>query len=204
MTNFEIRDDEHGIGKVLILKEAWSNEISDFMIKENIRALRLSDSAGFKYKNLSFIPSLSFLRSLELYCWEAKDIKMLEELPQLEVLSMQSQSSKKIDFSSFKNLRVVMLTWAKGLTSILESHNIEHLNIQNYPYKSLEPIEHMLNLKKLYITSRKLETLHGIEKLKNLELLDLYNCQKLISKEGINKCVKLNNIEIEACNKLSA
>lgn len=48
MSDFEIRDDEHGIGKVLIVKGAWSSDISDYMIKEGIYAIRLTDSFGFK------------------------------------------------------------------------------------------------------------------------------------------------------------
>jgi len=204
MSDFEVREDEHGIGKVLIVKGSWSSDIADYMKEEGIYALRLTDSYGFKGEDLSFIPSLTFLKSLEIYCWDAKDIKVLESLPGLEVLSVQFLSTKKLDFSAFKNIRVAMLTWTKGLASILQLKSIEHLNVQNYPYKTLEPIAHMANLKKLYLTSRKLETLEGIEKLEGLEVLDLYNCQQLTSKTGIEKCKNLHHVEIEACNKLSA
>lgn len=204
MSDFEIRDDEHGIGKVLIVKGAWSSDISDYMIKEGIYAIRLTDSFGFKGEDLSFLPSLTYLKSLELYCWNAKDVKLLEALPQLEVLGLQFRSSKIIDFSKFTKLRVALLTWAKGLESIFSLNNIEYLNIQNYPHNNLKPIEHMKKLKRLYLTSRKLESLDGIERLENLEELDLYNCTQLVSKSGIEKLNKLEKIEIEACNKLSA
>jgi len=204
MADFEIREDEHGFGKVLIVKGSWSSDIPNYMLKEGIYALRLTDSYGFKGEDLSFIPSLTFLRSLEIYCWDAKEVKLIEALPQLEALSLQFKSVRKIDLSSFNNLRFVFLTWTKGMGSILKLNNIEHLNIQNYPYRTLQSIEHMTNLKRLYLTSRKLETLEGVEKLKRLEVIDLYNCQKLISKKGIEKCSSLKTIEIEACNKLSA
>jgi len=204
MSDFEIRNDEHGIGKVLIVKGSWSADISDFMINEGIYALRLTDSFGFKGENLSFLPSLTYLKSLELYCWNAKDIKVLEALPQLEVLGLQFRSSKKIDLSHFTKLRVTLLTWAKGLESIFSLKNIEYLNIQNYPHSNLKPIEHMKELKRLYLTSRKLETLDGIEGLVNLEELDLYNCPQLARKSGLEKLNKLEKIEIESCNKLSA
>ena len=204
MSEFEVCDDEYGIGKVLIVKGAWSFDISDYMLKEGIYALRLTDSFGFKGEDLSFLPSLTFLKSLELYCWDAKDIKVLETLPQLEVIGLQFRSSKKLDFSNFTKLRVALLTWAKGLESIFALENIQYLNIQNYPYKNLEPIEHMDKLRRLSLTSRMLESLDGIEKLINLEELDLYNCQQLVSKAGIEKLNNLQKVEIESCNKLSA
>ena len=204
MSDFEVREDEHKIGKVLIVKGGWSSEISDYMLKEGIYALRLTDSFGFKGEDLSFLPSLTFLKGLELYCWGAKNVELLEALPQLEVLGLQFRSSKKIDFSKFFKLRVAKLTWAKELESLLSLNTIEYLNVQNYPYKTLEPIEHMKKLKKLYLTSRKLESLEGIEYLENLEELDLYNCQQLISIAGVEKLYKLKKIEIESCNKLGA
>ena len=204
MPEFEIRDDEHGVGKVLILKGTWSADISDYMLTEGIYALRLTDSCGFKGEDLSFLPSLTYLKSLELYCWDAKNIKLLEALPQLEVLGLQFRSLKTIDFSHFTKLRVALLTWVKGLESIFSLKNIEYINIQNYPHKNLKPIEHMKKLKRLYLTSRKLESLEGIENLDNLEELDLCNCRQLVSKAGIEKLYKLQKLEIEACNKLSA
>jgi len=204
MSDFEVKDDEYGIGKVLIVKGPWSSDISDYMLKEGIYALRLTDSFGFKGEDLSFLPSLTYLKSLELYCWDAKDVKVLEELPLIEVLGLQFSSSKKIDFSHFTKLRIALLTWTKGLESLFSINNIEYLNIQNYPYTNLTPIEHMTKLNRLCITSRKLESLKGIENLVNLEELDLYNCQQLASKVGTEKLKKLQKIDIEKCNKLSA
>ncbi len=68
MNSFEIREDENGIGKVLILKESWSDAVGVYMRNNSITALRLTDSFGFKIHDLSFLSELSFLRSLELYC----------------------------------------------------------------------------------------------------------------------------------------
>lgn len=204
MSNFEIREDENGIGKVLILKGTWSDEVGVYMQDNGVSALRLTDSFGFKGHDLSFLPELSFLRSLELYCWDAKGIKVIESLPQLEVLGLQYKSTQKIDLSAFSKLRVALITWSKGLGSLLELTSLEKLNIQNYPHSNLEPITSMATLKQLYLTSRKLESLKGIEQLGSLEVLDLYNCPFLTSMAGTEKLPKLKTIEIEACNRVSA
>jgi Leucine-rich repeat (LRR) protein len=66
------------------------------------------------------------------------------------------------------------------------------------------PITKLRQLKKLYLTSRKLKSLDGISRLRELEELDLYNCTELTSMEGIELCPKLTTIEIQACNRLDA
>ena len=131
MSNFEIRQDENGIGKVLILKGEWTDEVASYMQENDISALRLTDSFGFKGHDLSFLSKLDFLRSLELYCWDAKGIKVIESLPQLEVLGLQYKSAQKINLSGFSKLRVALVTWSKGMVSLLEIPSLEKLNIQN-------------------------------------------------------------------------
>ena len=204
MSKFEVREDENGIGKVLILKSTWSDKIESHMLKKKIFALRLSDSFGFKDTDLTFLSGLTFLKSLEVYCWDAKNIKSIESLTQLEVLGLQIKSQQKLNFTGFGKLRVVGVTWTKGLTSIFNLKSIEKLNIQNYPDVDLIQISKMALLQKLYLTSRKLQSLNGVSHLKELELLDLYNCPQLTSTNGIEVCTKLRTIEIEACRHLSA
>lgn len=204
VSKFEVRDDENGIGKVLILQSTWSEEIESYMLKKNILALRLSDSFGFKDTNLTFLSGLKFLKSLEVYCWGAKNIKAIESLTQLEVIGLQFKSQQKLNFTGFNKLRVVGVTWTKGLTSIFTLKSIEKLNIQNYPNTDLIQISQMTLLQKLYLTSRKLQSLNGVSNLKELKLLDLYNCPQLTSTNGIEACTKLKTIEIEVCKHLSA
>ena len=202
MNSFEIRENENGIGKVLILKESWSDAVGVYMRNNSISALRLTDSFGFKIHDLSFLSELSFLRSLELYCWDAKGVTVIESLPQLEVLGLQYKSTQKIDLSAFSKLRVALITWSKGLGSLLELTSLGKLNIQNYPHNNLEPITPVAALQQLYLTSRKLESLKGIEQLVSLEVLDLYNCPFLTSIAGTELLPKLKTIDVEACNRV--
>lgn len=202
MDKFEIRDDDNGIGKVLILKDSWSDHVLNYMLSNDIRALRLASSLGFQERDISFISKLTFLRSLEIYVWYATGLKSIEFLPQLEVLGLQCKSQQKIDFSSFSGLKVFLATWSKGLSSVFKLDSVRKLNIQNYPNRNLESLSGMENLEQLYLTSRKLENLEGIEQLSKLNLLDLYNCPLLVSLNGTGKCSKLKDIEIEACNRV--
>ena len=201
MPTFEIREDEHGIGDVLIPRDTWSESIMEHMRKNGIEALRLSESFGFRGDDLSFLSSLSFLRSLEIYCWDAGGVNHLESLTELEVLGLQFKTKRKIDFSKLNKLRVFKATWTKGMASVLQLRCIEHLNIRNYPFEDLQPLQHMLDLRRLQLTSAKLENLLGIENLKSLSELDLYNCPRLVSVAGVDGLPDLN-LELETCNAI--
>ncbi|HDM8204693.1 TPA: hypothetical protein P0E29_005244 [Vibrio harveyi] len=202
MDKFEVRVDENGIGSVLILKDSWSDYVLEYMLSNEIRALRLTDSFGFKDRDISFISQLTFLKSLEIYVWNATGLKSIEALTELEVLGLQCKSQQNIDFSRFSNLKVFKATWSKGLSSVITLNTLKKLNIQNYPNQNLEPLSKMENLEQLYLTSRKLENLDGIDHLSKLKLLDLYNCPLLASLNGTKKCPRLKSIDIEACNRV--
>ena len=203
MSNFEIRQDSYGIGDVLILKGKWTADIRVHMLENSIAALRLTDSFGFNGHELSFLSELTFLRSLELYCWEAKNVNLIEGLPQLEVLGLQYKSQRKVDLSNFTKLRVALVTWSQGLSSLFKLKSLEILNVSNYPFENIEPISHMQSLRELYLTSRKLQSLEGISKLQKLETLDLYNCTYLSTLSGTEHCPQLDKIEVEACNRIN-
>jgi hypothetical protein len=204
MSNFEVREDEHGIGNVLILKGDWCGDVASYIRSNNIYALRLTDSFGFKGQDLSFLSGLTFLRSLEVYCWDARGVSVVESLPKLEVIGLQYKSSESINFSGFGALKVAKATWAKGLSSLFEVRSLELLNVQNYPHENLQLISGMTRLKRLLLTSRKLQSLSGIECLQALEQLDLYNCPYLESLVGVEGCPKLSSIKIEACKRVRA
>ena len=204
MTNFEIQEGEDGIGSVLILKGIWAGDVLSYMRTNNINAIRLSDSVGFAGGDLSFLSELTFLRSIEIYCWDACGLSVVSQLTELEVVGLQCKSAQSIDFSRVPKLRVAKVTWSKGLHSLLRAPSLEKLNIQNYPHEDLHPISSMTGLKRLYITSRKLKSLSGIERFPELELLDLYNCPFLESLQLVELCPKLKSLEVEACKRVRA
>jgi uncharacterized protein with PQ loop repeat len=203
MSNFEIIEDGNELGKVLLLKGDWSSDVASYMIDNQTYSLRLSHPIYFKGHDISFLSTLSFLKGLELYCWEAKGIEVIESLPQLELIGLENKSTRKIDLSAFSKLRIAMIRWSKGLDSLFALRSLEKLNIINYPYTDLEPVSSMNVLEKLYLTSRKLESLKGVECLSNLKLLDLCYCPNLTSLTGTENNSRLKTIEIEACRHIS-
>lgn len=199
---YEIMDSEQEIGRVLILKDSWSDSYINIIKRENIAILRLSHSMGFKNTDLSFLNGLKNLKGVEIYHWDIEDITVLENLPDLELISIQCSLKNNIDFSLFSNLKILKITWNNKMLNLDKCHNLEYLNIDKYPCEDLLFFKQLVNLKRLYLTGKKLLSLSGIEYFPLLEYLDLYACTKLLTLNNIEKCQSLENVEIEACNKI--
>jgi len=202
--NYEIRADEHGLGKVLIVRSPWRDEYKALLEDMEIPALRLSQSMGFTDTDVSFIEELNCLRGLEIYSWDVKDVTPITRMNNLEVVGLQTTSRKKIDLSCLNKLRVALLTYHPGLASVFKVSTLEYLNLGPYPYQDLSQLNDLKHLKSIYLTSRKLTSLEGIEQLTELELLDLYNCPNLQSLKGVEECSRLSKIKVERCRHIHA
>ncbi len=140
---------------------------------------------------------------MDVYGADVKDLTPLVHISTLESLGLQCKFSKAPDFSQFNKLRIFKATWRPKVETIFNNQSVEHLNIENYPYEDLSRLYKLEKLERLQLTSRKLVSLKGIEKLKSLKILDLYNCQQLQSLYGVERCQSLKSIEIESCKKLT-
>lgn len=201
---YKIMDSEHGMGKVLILQDSWSDKYINIIKKENITALRLSESMGFIDSNISFLHELQDLnlRAIEIYSCMIGDISPLLSLPDLEHIGLECSLKKEFDLSFFKSLKVLGITWNKKMINLNKCHTLEYLNIDKYQYQDLQYLKDLINLHSLYVIGRKLINLAGIEYFYDLKSLDLYGCTNLVSLQNIQECNKLENIEIEFCNKI--
>ena len=187
---------------MLWLKQSWQPHFKTILEDEGIFAVRFSALGSIKDLDLSVLSELPFLKGLEIYDWEVTDARIIEELPNLEVLGLQIKRTKPIDFSKLPNLRVALLTWCKGCEGLFSASNLEYLNISNFPLEDLQRLSPLCSLRRLSLTSRKLKTLSGIAKLKLLEDLDLYDCRVLEDDDGLDTLANLKKLGIESCNKL--
>jgi hypothetical protein len=200
--DFRVRGDEHGIGKVLIPTSPWDSSYADFLHSEKITAIRLSYSLGYRGESIDFIAQFPWLRSLEVYSVEVRDLSPISRLSNLEVLGLQTKAANGFALRDAP-LRIAMIQWNHKLSPLFELQTLEYLNVSNYPYVDLVPINKLVNLQRLSITSRKLQTLKGIEALSALSHLDLANCQQLFSIEEARAKQSISHLEIEGCRHVS-
>jgi hypothetical protein len=201
--DFRVSDDEHGIGKVLTATSAWDNAYTDFLHSERITAIRLSYSLGYRGESIDFIAQFPWLRSLEVYSMEVRDLSPINRLSSLEVLGLQTKAANGFAFRTNVPLRIAMIQWHLKFLPLLELQTLEYLNVINYPYVDLVPLNTLVNLKRLSITSRKLQTLNGVEALSALSHLDLANCPRLSSIEEARTKQSIRHLEIEGCRHVS-
>src|SRR5882757_3308363 len=200
--DFQVRADEHGVGKVLMPTSPWDNAYADFLHSQKITAIGLSYSLGYRGESIDFITQFPWLRSLEVYSVEVRDLSPINRLSNLEVLGLQTKAANGFALRDAP-LRIAMIQWNHKLSPLFELQTLEYLNVSNYPYVDVVPINKLVNLQRLSITSRKLQTFKGIEALSALSHLDLANCPQLLSIEEVRVKLSISHLEIEGCRHVS-
>ena len=203
MDEFEIIDHSLSLGKCFILKSTWQSSYANIINKEGVSILRLSTSAGWRGTDLAFLKDITTLKGVEIYNWDVHDLTPLYAISGLEILSVDVLLKIQIDIGRFPNLKVFMCTNSPKIKNLEQCENLEYLNITNYPYESFSEISRLKQLKRIFISSRKLNSFKGVAGLEKLEILDLYDCRKLLSLEEIQTAKNLRHIEITSCTKFS-
>jgi hypothetical protein len=199
---YEIRDNEHGVGKVFILCAPWRDAYADLMTSEDIRAIRLPDKGfGFDAQPIDFIADLNFLKSVEIYTYDITDLTPLTNLENIEVLGLQVKSAAGIK-GWRPPLRVLLASWRQQLEPMLSIESLEYVNISNYPFVDLQALA-TPRLRRLSLASRKLATLSGSADLPLLETVDLYNCPNLKSVEELFSAHSMKTLSVAACRHIS-
>ncbi len=198
LTEHQIRESEHGFGRVFIPSGLWKPEYSTFLRSEGIDGLRLSNSAGWKGSDLQFLSELPFLRSLEIYSWGVRDCSALSSLSELRLVGLECDVRGSVDFGPLGKLEVVLLSWAKAIEGVLQCRRIRNLNVSKWPGVDLMSLTEMEELRELNVSSQKLHSLDGISEFSLLESLDLDRCPKLTSLEGVESCHRMTSFSLSS------
>ncbi len=199
-----VTEDENGLGRVLVPRTStWDARFKVIMEENGIDMLRLSHSAGWRETDLSFLESMPYLRGIQIYHWDVKDLRPLLALSELQLLGFTCLFTKGPDFSAFEKLQYLLFTWRPKAKSVFDCKGLLYLNIDGYPYEELQSVKHMTRLDRLSLSSRKLTSLSGIEHLESLNSLELVYCSQLRSVDGIERCGQLQNVELHCCKKVN-
>ncbi len=71
------------MGSILILNDCWSDNALEYLLLNEIKPHCLTNSFGFKDRDISFILRLTFLKILEIYTWGTTGYKNIADLIQL-------------------------------------------------------------------------------------------------------------------------
>ncbi len=154
--------------------------------------------------DLEFLKDFGFLRALRIVSRDDLDLEVLQHLQQLEELAIISPGSKSIPIDRLPILRELDICWRpKVLPFQKRLRALQSLTIWEYSEKDLEQISAQRGLRKLVFNDAKIESLKGIENLRNLKHLELGHCRKLASLQGMEHCPNLETLEIDQCPKIN-
>jgi len=173
------------------------DKIIEFMSKKGLDKLEILEQNAYveftiDLKNLS---KITFLKELYISGGLYINGDTLEELTQLEHLFIFLNENNKtnMDLSKLKRLKFLNIqNYINNITGFEELENLETLILAKYQPKSRDfTMMNLPSLSNLELVQPKIETLSGLNKLKNIKCLTLIRSTTLKSIREINNLEKL-------------
>ena len=122
-------------------------------------------------------------------------------LTNLEKIYFQCKQGFKIDVSRFPKLEHLGGEYWKGLANFSQAHTLTSLVILKLVDTNLQKLSGLKRLKKLHVYSSKIQTLEGIESL-SIEELSLARNNILENIQAVESLKNLKLLSIEKCKKV--
>ncbi len=164
--------------------------------------LRLSTSMGWQGSDVDFLGGIPLLEAVEIYARNVRDISVLEKLPRLRLIGLECELRTAVRLDQLAMLETFKSTWSDAVSSVLACSTMLRFNIVDWAFEDLLPLERFSKLRQLRLTSKKLQKLAGISRLKGLEFLDLFACPQLSDLAEIAAVSSLGRIELDGCKRL--
>lgn len=187
----------------VMIRGVWNEEATAFVNDNNIEAVFSNVARGSKGTDFSFLSELQRVKQVHIIANEGTGLAGVEDMPQLEDLSLNVHTSDKVDFTKIKTLRKVFLGWWKQADSILDCAWLEELSIDSFKYSNLDRLRNLKNLKALQIGNSSIKTLDWLEDFERLERLELHNCKKVEDFTVISRCKALRRLDLHGCKNVS-
>lgn len=147
-------------------------------------------------------PRLKKIKGIRLQL-EVKNIEPLFNLTYLTHLSLPENIQIEFDFSKFNNLIFLGGSLPRKYVNINQLSNLKYIHLFGYRRSDFTEFSQCSELRKLWMYSVDIENLDGLSNLTNLIELDLENCRKLVSLEGIGgKNINLQTVQLTNCRRL--
>jgi Leucine-rich repeat (LRR) protein len=191
------------VGKKIVCTGSWDDSIITYMQEENITELELNAAKGWTGKNISFLPELSsFLTAFTIIGSQIDDVKEVNSLDNLTYLNIQTYHDTEIDFTQFPKLEVCSIFWNQKLESIGKCTTLRDLFVYKFKGSDFSLFSKLKKLERLRIKGAQIDSLMGVDSLKNLKKLEMYLLTKLTSLSGIESSNNLEMLVIDTCKKI--
>jgi len=132
-----------------------------------------------------------------------QNIEPLFCLKHLTHLGLPDDIKIEFDFSKFENLIFLGGSIPKKYVNLEKLSHLKYTYLFGYRKSDFKEFSYCIELTKLWMYSVDIENLNGLETLANLKQLDLENCRKLVSLDGIGiGNTNLQTVNLTNCKKL--
>lgn len=171
----------------------------------NVRALRVQHvpiEPFTEWKDVSWVGELADqLEVLRINTFDPKGVETWPVFPKLRSLIIADWKGR-LDFGKFPALESLSICPADGFDTIRDLPKLKHLALSEYKGSDLSWLE-PLELKSLEVVDcRRLESLDGIGSQRSLEYLEVGLCPKLTDISALEGLDGLKLLRIEDCNRL--
>lgn len=170
-------------------------------------------------EEINLVGTLKNLKSLSLHFNKDKKLclNFVRELPLLEEIVVNGVCPI-IDFQNLPSLRMLIADWNTNIFKNIEFNKLEELHLWKMKSTNIESLIPFFNVKNLLLNGGIFTSLKGIEKLvklkdlnlinmrnledisalsnKELEVLGIESCKKIISYDPIQNCTNLNTLRV--------
>lgn len=147
-------------------------------------------------------PRLKKIKGIAIQ-FQIKDIEPLFNLKYLTHLGLPENIQIEFDFTKFKNLIFLGGSLPKKYKNIHQLSELKYASLSDYRKPNLIEFSQCDKLRELSMYSVDIENLNGLSNLANLIQLDLENCRKLVSLDGIgSKNISLQSVRLINCKRL--
>lgn len=189
-------------GPKVTLTGEWSPAVSEFIRTNGIRQIELNHAKGWRGAGVDFLDELPQIDALTIIDFSIKDIKEVHTQTHLKYLDLNTYAQTIIDFSKFQILEECAFEWSQKSVSLFDLTGLKRIFINKFPEKNFEIFSRLTNLTHLSLASPSIVTLKGIERLKKLTFLGIYEARKLVTIAGIDALQSLDTLEVNGCKQV--
>lgn len=190
-------------GKAIYINGAWSSEIENFILNNNITVLFLINTMGWATRDYSFLYKLKQIEYLAISSIQAINLKSIEGMENLARLRLRTSINEKINFSKLCNLRECYIEWSRNAETIFNSKSLKILYLDEAKTRDLSSLGHLHQLEELTVGNSTLEGISWLKNLGNLRKLSLLNCRKVTDYTAVSKCTQLEWLQIDGTKKVT-
>jgi hypothetical protein len=178
------------------IKRAKNDRIKEVCIWQSVDQTRYNVNFDF-LKDLTFIETFHFLINLS----KKSNLEGLYSLTNLRDFRWVVDNVIDLDFSRLTTIEKMNTRYYDGIT-LEHLTNLKELYLNSLKSENLEFLPELENLDQLRIISAKITSLEGLERCKNLKKLDLRSCYSLVHVDAtLHKLDHLESIVLDSCKK---